>query len=205
VTGTYSVAIGNSAFNRLYVATYSIFAADTWETKTVTIAGDTSGTWLTDSGIGLRLYFDLGSGSDYNASSADAWLGSGVGIRTSGSVNWIATSGATFYITGVQLEKGSVATEFERRPYGTELALCQRYYQRYTRIDLYPTNNDFSKRRFYVPRTVTMRATPTEAGTQGAGGTTAFYGAASNVGMDVDGATASAASECSNYTASAEL
>ena len=128
VTGTYAVAFGNSAFNRLYVATYTINAANTWETKTVTIAGDTSGTWLTDNGIGLRVYFDLGSGSAYNASSSGAWLGAGVGIRLSSTVNWIATSGATFYITGVQLEAGSVASPFERRDYGRELMMCQRYY-----------------------------------------------------------------------------
>jgi hypothetical protein len=127
VTGTYAVAFGNSAFNRLYVATYTVNSANTYETKTVTIPGDTSGTWLTDNGIGLRVYFDLGSGSNYNASSSGSWLGSGVGIRTSGTVNWIATSGATFYITGVQLEAGSVASPFERRDYGRELMMCQRY------------------------------------------------------------------------------
>jgi hypothetical protein len=194
VTGTYSVAIGNSAFNRLYVATYSISAADTWETKTVTIAGDTSGTWLTDSGIGLRLYFDLGSGSAYNASSADAWLGSGVGIRTSGSVNWIATSGATFYITGVQLEAGSVATPFERRPYGTELALAQRYYQAAS-IQMSASSDTWYSVWYYK---VSMRATPTLAG-GGSGFTTSFNSSENFIGYQTTRTTGQA------LTASAEL
>jgi hypothetical protein len=129
ITGTYAVAFGNSAFNRLYVATYTVNAANTWETKTVTIAGDTSGTWLTDNGIGLRVYYDLGSGSAYNATSSGSWLGAGVGIRLSSTVNWISTSGATFYITGVQLERGSVATPFEFRSIGQEFSLCERYYE----------------------------------------------------------------------------
>lgn len=128
ITGTYAVALTNSGYGRCYPAQYTISAANTWEYKTVTIAGDTSGTWLTTTGIGAEVWFDLGSGSNFNG-TANSWNGS-LKVRTSSSANWIGTNGATFYITGVQLEVGSVATEFERRPYGTELALCQRYYQK---------------------------------------------------------------------------
>jgi hypothetical protein len=127
VTGTYAFRLRNQAGNRSYVATYTVNAANTWETKSVTIAGDTSGTWATDNTIGILLTFDLGSGSDYNT-TAGAWQ-AGSYTRTSGCVNFIATSGATFYITGVQLEAGSVASPFERRDYGRELMMCQRYYE----------------------------------------------------------------------------
>jgi hypothetical protein len=125
VTGLYAISL-NGGGGRSYVATYSIAAANTWEHKTATIPGDTSGTWLTNNGIGITLIFDLGSGSNQNT-TAGAWQAGGF-RRTSGCVNWISTSGATFFITGVQLEAGSVATPFERRPYGAELALCERYY-----------------------------------------------------------------------------
>ena len=126
ITGTYAVALQNSAENRSYPATYTISAANTWEQKTITIAGDTSGTWLTDNGIGIRVNWNLGSGSSFNG-TANAW--NAADARTvSGAVSWIGTNGATFYITGVQLEKGSTATSFDYRPYGTELMLCQRYF-----------------------------------------------------------------------------
>ena len=125
LTGTYCVALRNSAFNRSYVAEYSISSANTWEYKTVTIVGDTTGTWLTDNGAGIRVGFDLGGGSNANA-TVNTWTASAA-TRTTSQANFANTSGATFYITGVQLEKGSTATSFDYRPYGTELALCQRY------------------------------------------------------------------------------
>jgi hypothetical protein len=127
LTGTFGGVISNSAQNRSYPFTYSISVADTWEYKTITIAGDTSGTWLTDTGIGIRLHFDLGVGSTYRG-TAGSWAGATY-LGATGATDVISTLNATWYITGVQLEVGSVATPFERRPYGTELSLCQRYYQ----------------------------------------------------------------------------
>jgi len=125
LTGTFSGALLNSAVNRSYPFTYSISAANTWEQKSVTIAGDTSGTWLTDSGIGIRVGFSLGAGATFSG-TAGAWAGATYTAAT-GAVSVVGTNGATFYITGVQLEKGSTATSFDYRPYGTELALCQGY------------------------------------------------------------------------------
>ena len=127
VTGTYCAAFINSAADRAYVAEYSISSADTWEQKSITLTGDTSGTWLTTNGIGLRIQFDLGSGSDYNA-TANTWVGAN-DFRTTNQTDFINNAGATFYITGVQLEVGDTATPFEHRPYDMELQRCQRYYE----------------------------------------------------------------------------
>jgi hypothetical protein len=127
VTGTFSGSIADTNYTRSYPFTYAISLANTFEYKTVTIAGDTTGTWNTGNGIGMRLYFDLGSGSSTKG-TAGAWTGSGT-VGATGSTNLIATSGATWYVTGIQLEQNTSATPFERRLYGQELDNCKRYYQ----------------------------------------------------------------------------
>lgn len=127
LTGTFGGSIQNSSLDRSYPFTYTISAANTFEYKTITIAGDTTGTWLTTNGIGLRLWFGLGVGPD-RSGTAGAWAGADYRSAT-GAVSVVGTLNATFYITGVQLEKGSTATPFEFRSYGTELALCQRYFE----------------------------------------------------------------------------
>jgi len=126
LTGTFGGSLRNSAANRSYPFSYTINAANTFETKTVTIAGDTSGTWLTTNGIGITVGFGLGVGSTLSG-TADAWAAANYASAT-GATSVVGTNGATFYITGVQFEKGSTATSFDYRPFGTELALCQRYY-----------------------------------------------------------------------------
>jgi len=128
LTGTFSGALQNSAVNRSYVFTYAINSANTWEYKTVTISGDTAGTWVgATNGVGLRLWLDIGNGSSLRTSTTGSWQAGDLRGAT-GAVSLVANSGATFYITGVQLEKGSTATSFDYRPYTTELSLCQRYY-----------------------------------------------------------------------------
>jgi len=128
VTGLFGVGFINSAENRSYVGTYTVNTADTFEYKTITVDGDTSGTWLTNNSNGIRVTFDLGSGTNFNATSADAWEAKEA-CRTSSCVNFQQNSGATLYLTGVQLEVGEKATPFEHRSYGDELARSERYYQ----------------------------------------------------------------------------
>jgi len=129
LTGTFGGALQNDASNRSYPFTYSISAANTWEQKTLTIAGDTTGTWLTTNGGGIYVTLGFGVGTTFSG-TAGSWSGSNF-LSATGATSVVGTSGATFYITGVQLEPGSVATPFERRSYGAELALCQRYCVRY--------------------------------------------------------------------------
>jgi hypothetical protein len=175
VTGTFCVMIGNSssgtgAPNRSYVAEYTINSANTWEQKTITIAGDTSGTWQANNTRGMVVRFCLTAGSDY-VQSAGSW-GTVNAACSLNQTQLLSTLNATWYVTGVQLEVGSVATPFERRPYGTELALCQRYYWNLVSGDAkyfanawqYDSTSIYSVVQFAV----TMRATPTLSHTTGA-------------------------------------
>ena len=127
LTGTFGGSFRNGNSNRSYVFTFPVNSANTWEYKTITISGDTSGTWNTANTQSIDLTFDLGSGANFSGASG-AWSGSNL-LTATGATSVVGTSGATFYITGVQLEEGSVATPFEHRQYGQELALCQRYTQ----------------------------------------------------------------------------
>ena len=126
VTGTYCVSLRNKTATESYVAEYSISVADTWEYKTVSLPTVASGTWEVTNDQGILLDFVLGSNTG-RETTAGAWQ-SGNFISTANQTEWIANAGATFYITGVQLEAGDTATPFEHRSYGQELALCQRYY-----------------------------------------------------------------------------
>jgi hypothetical protein len=158
LTGTFGGAFSNSAVNRSYPFSYTISAANTWEKKTITVAGDTSGTWLTDTGIGLRVWFSLGAGSTY-LGTAGAWAAADYRGAT-GQTSVVGTNGATWYITGVQLEVGTSATPFERRLYGQELINCQRYYQTFS---VYHTCGLAANgyRALTHPFKVTMRANAT--------------------------------------------
>jgi hypothetical protein len=126
VTGTYCAGLRNGTNARSYVSNYTISSANTWEYKTITITGDTTGTWGATNGRGITVSFALASGSTAQT-TADTWS-AGEFIATSSQVNWMATIGNTFYITGVQLEQNTSATPFERRLFNQELANCQRYY-----------------------------------------------------------------------------
>ena len=128
LTGTFSVFAFNGAANRSFVSAYTIDTANTWEKKTITITGDQSGAWLSNTGAGIYLGWSLGTGTNFQTSTLDAWQGA-FEMAGSNQVNLAGTNGATWQITGCQLEVGSQSTPFEHEPVGVTLSKCQRYYQ----------------------------------------------------------------------------
>ncbi len=165
LTGTFGGALQNSAENRSYPFSYTISAANTWEKETITIAGDTSGTWIgSTNGIGLNVIFGLGVGSTYTG-TANSWQAA-QDFAPAGATSVVGTNGATWYITGVQLEQNISATPFERRLYGQELMNCQRYYYRVNATSSYtPYGNGWnassSSGQMIVKHPVRMRVQPT--------------------------------------------
>ena len=183
LTGTFGGSLRNSASSRSYPFSYTVSSANTWTPVSITIAGDTSGTWLTTNGIGIILFLSLGSGSTYSG-TAGSWSGSTYTSAT-GATSVVGTNGATFYITGVQLEVGSSATGFEYVNYQTSLANCQRYYyklaigQGSSRVlsgYIQTTTSAFGM----LNMPVSMRTSPTALETDG----TASHYAISNLNVD---------------------
>lgn len=169
IPGIYCFSLFNSAGNRSYVAEYTINAANTWEYKTITVPGDTTGTWLVNNGVGAFINWDFGAGTDFNTTK-NTWGTTSYASRTTNQVNWISNSGATFFITGVQLEIGKIATPFEYLNYGDELAMCQRYFTKiiWSRDEWAWANNsvsDFRGTHYDFP--VEMRSNPTFTVIQG--------------------------------------
>jgi len=164
LTGAFGLTISNYSGVRYYPSTYTINSANTWEYKTVTIPGDTSGTWLTNNTGGPNIDFAMGVGSTYSG-TVNTWGGGSFIFAATGSTSVVGTNGATFYITGVQLEAGTTASPFEYRQYGTELALCQRYF--YTipanSVGLGGWGNYYNATSgtFFYYNPVTMRSGPT--------------------------------------------
>jgi len=170
LTGTFGGSLQNDAGNRSYPFSFTINSANTWEYETITIAGDTTGTWLTTNGRGIRVILSLGAGSSVKG-TAGAWAASNFTSAT-GAVDIVGTNGATFYITGVQLEVGTQATSFEYRQYQQELALCQRYYYEFDVSDLaaipcWAQGTNVTNCRMMVPVTMRTALTASYAGTIG--------------------------------------
>lgn len=184
VTGTYGVAFQNDATTRSYIATYTVNAANTWEYKTITVAGDVSGAWLTTNGVGIAAYWDLGVGTTQSTTAGSWQAGNYLGLT--GGTKLSNTNGATFYITGVQLEVGTAATPFEFRDYGRELIMCQRYcYQVggnggasiYINPQSIPSSGTGMPIQFPAP--VTMRTAPSVTSTISDGSYVASYSVSS--------------------------
>ena len=202
-TGTHCIAFRNlgvgspASPDRSYIKEYTIVAANTWEYKTITVTGGliTAGTWSWTNGIGMHVIFTLATGTTFQT-TADAWQ-TGNFLGTANQVNVMDNTANEFFLTGVQLEAGSVATPFERRSYGQELAFCQRYYEKLDGSVQAPGIGGASVSANWIFK-VTKRATPTVTGNTGT---------APSVGADVANTTntSATASWASGSTASIEL
>ena len=164
LTGTFSGCILSNAGDQVYGFTFTISSANTWTPVAVSIPGSTTGTWPTDNTTSMRLQLNLGSGSSSLQPTANVWASSGGSRGVQGTVNLSETTGATFRITAAQIEVGTVATSFDFRSYGTELALCQRYFNVIPRINI-ASGYQTAGSRLLLPPSGNYRATPTALNT----------------------------------------
>jgi hypothetical protein len=164
-TGTYIAELYGVTSNRQISQAYTISSANTWEKKTLTFVGDTSGTYNIDNSSELLITLYMGVGSGYTSGTlSTSWTASNNVDRAVGQVNLADSTSNYINITGIQLEVGENATPFENRSYGTELALCQRYYWKMTGVQYAYVGMGFSESGFgnyYCKLPVTMRTNPT--------------------------------------------
>jgi hypothetical protein len=212
LTGTFGGSVKSGTSSYSFPFSYTISAANTWEQKSIVISGATAGSWNTTNGNAIELYFNMGTGSSYNG-TAGSWAAADYRSAT-GATSVVGTNGATFYITGVQLEKGSTATSFDYRPYGMELQLCERYYEVVESGEIPEAGNYYSSWRYINPLRfrVVKRAIPTiEKITQsgypnGAGGSYGVAAATQNVAfIGQSGAAQTNTLHYYNFSANAEL
>jgi len=182
LTGTFGGSLINNSNNRSHPFSYTISTANTWEYETITIAGDTTGTWGTTNGTGVAVQFSMGTGSS-KSGTAGAWAASNL-VSVTGAVSVVGTSGATLYLAGVQLEKGSTATSFDYLDYGRSLIQCQRYYWKFSPLTGGRFNNAYAESttsclgviQFPVP----MRTAPTALEQSGTASDYVVRGSAAN-------------------------
>ena len=207
LTGTFGGSLQNNAGNRTYPFSYTISSANTWTTVSITISGDTTGTWLTTNGTGIRLLFGLGVGSTYSG-TAGAWTSSTV-YSVTGATSVVGTSGATFYITGVQLEKSTTASSFDFRSITAETQLCQRYFYKHLTeewgFQIVSLGNTYTRTRFDFK--VTMRATPTMADISynSGGSVAAQFTTVDSTNLFANPSLGGSGTFAANWTASSEL
>lgn len=173
IAGTYGIGFLNSGATRNYTTTYTINSTNTWEQKTIVVPGDITGSWNTSNGIGLSINWDLGAGSTYQTSTTNTWQ-SGATYTTATATKLIATSGATWQITGVQFEKGQYARPLERRSFALEFELCQRYYTYLNAIVGTNISDGTNQAQLWFP--TVMRAAPTITTVNGNGGSWISFG-----------------------------
>jgi hypothetical protein len=203
VTGVFGVLFRNAGVGGYvnYVTSYTINSANTWEYKTITVPGPTSGTWGTTNNTGLQLWFDLGSGSSYQTASVNTWLtGAGSALTPTTQAALGSVTGSTYQITGVQFEVGVSATTFDYRPYTTELQLCQRYLPviPFAPLGQYLLYSGMAYSSIYsffaIPLLVSARVAPTGISYSGTVSNLAIYNAATTiapVAMILDSASTS--------------
>jgi hypothetical protein len=187
LTGTFGGTLNNNTQDRSYTFSYTINSANTWEQKSITIVGEQTGTWSVSNNTGIQVNFSLGTGSTYS-STAGSWTNSAL-FSATGATSVVGTSGATWYITGVQLEEGTTATSFEREIYSVTLQKCQRYYQKVTVANQYVPlvtlagAND-ARATWFLP--VVMRTTPTLSSTASTWVISTIVSGANSTGNSLD-------------------
>ena len=196
ITGTHGGAVGNGSDNRAYPYTYTISSANTWERKSITIPGDTTGTWATNNARSLQVCWGLGVGATFSG-TAGAWEAADRNSATGATTGVLTTTNATWFITGIQIEIGSSASDFEHRSFAEELARCRRYFQEISGAGAGTATgaNQSASAQSVANFPVQMRAAPTTI-TVGSTANTSNSGGSGGIG------TASVTNYSLRYTAS---